>query len=184
MYLYFNTHNGLIITIDVEISIQMARFKQVYLNNPKRVINITINKYKLIILKKTTRSSWRTWADCQRSLDTWSLHRFRIKVVCGSCTTTTKLKHHHNVPYEETVKLKVTCLSNVDTKNKRAQRALGRSPEEKVKGHSESSGPCSCIMKAYFLTPWPTYATNQNHLNNFGRGPPTDHSCWVWSNYH
>jgi len=23
--------------------------------------------------------------------------------------------------------------------------------------------------------------TNQNHLNNFGRGPPRDHSCEVWS---
>jgi len=42
----------------------------------------------------------------------------------------------------------------------------------------------SCIMKIYFLTPWPTYATNQNHLNNFGRGPARDHSCWVWSNSH
>jgi len=40
----------------------------------------------------------------------------------------------------------------------------------------------SCILKPYFLTPWPTYATNQNHLNNFGRGLPRDHSCWVWSN--
>jgi len=24
----------------------------------------------------------------------------------------------------------------------------------------------SCILKTYFLTPWPTYATDQNHLNN------------------
>jgi len=39
----------------------------------------------------------------------------------------------------------------------------------------------NCILKTYFLTPWPTYATNQNHLNNFSRGPPMDHSCWVWS---
>jgi len=39
----------------------------------------------------------------------------------------------------------------------------------------------NCILKTYFLTPWPTYATNQNHLNNFGRGPPRDHSCDVWS---
>ena len=39
----------------------------------------------------------------------------------------------------------------------------------------------NCILKTYFLTPWPTYATNQNHLNNFGRGPPRDHSCEVWS---
>ena len=28
----------------------------------------------------------------------------------------------------------------------------------------------SCILKTYFLTPWPTYVTNRNHLNNFGRG--------------
>ena len=53
----------------------------------------------------------------------------------------------------------------------------------------ESSGTCSFrqedfenrILKTYFLTPWPTYPTNQNHLNNFGRGPPRDHSCEVWS---
>jgi len=23
----------------------------------------------------------------------------------------------------------------------------------------------NCILKTYFLTPWPTYPTNQNHLN-------------------
>jgi len=39
------------------------------------------------------------------------------------------------------------------------------------------------ILKTYFLTPWPTFATNQNHLNNFGRGPPRGHSCEVWSKY-
>jgi len=39
----------------------------------------------------------------------------------------------------------------------------------------------NCILKTYFLTPWPSYITNQNHLNNFGRGPPRDHSCEVWS---
>jgi len=39
----------------------------------------------------------------------------------------------------------------------------------------------NCILKTYFLTPWPTYATNQNHLNNFGRGPPRGRSCEVWS---
>jgi len=43
-------------------------------------------------------------------------------------------------------------------RNKRAQRALGRSPEEKVKGHSG----------AYNREP-------QGHnLNNFGRGPFDD----------
>jgi len=26
----------------------------------------------------------------------------------------------------------------------------------------------SRIMKTHCLTPWPTYVTNQNHLNNFG----------------
>jgi len=25
----------------------------------------------------------------------------------------------------------------------------------------------NCILKTYFFTPWPTYATNQNHLNIF-----------------
>jgi len=39
----------------------------------------------------------------------------------------------------------------------------------------------NCILKTYFLTPWPTYATNQSGLNNFGRGPPRDHSCEIWS---
>ena len=39
----------------------------------------------------------------------------------------------------------------------------------------------NCILKTYFLTLSPTYATNQNHLNNFGRGPPSEHSCEVWS---
>ena len=29
----------------------------------------------------------------------------------------------------------------------------------------------NCILKTYFLTLWHTYATNQNHLNKFGRGP-------------
>jgi len=26
----------------------------------------------------------------------------------------------------------------------------------------------NCILKTYFFTPWLTYATNQNHLNNVG----------------
>ena len=56
----------------------------------------------------------------------------------------------------------------------------------------ESSGPCSFRQEDFwklhfedpFFTPWPSYATNQNHLYNFGRGPPMDHTCWVWSNSH
>ena len=32
----------------------------------------------------------------------------------------------------------------------------------------------NCILKTYFLTSWPTYATNWNGMNNFGRGPPRD----------
>ena len=39
----------------------------------------------------------------------------------------------------------------------------------------------NCILKTYFLTPLPTYATNWNGLNNFGKWPPRDHSCEVWS---
>jgi len=39
----------------------------------------------------------------------------------------------------------------------------------------------NCILKTYFLTPWTTYATNWNGLNNFDRGPQRDHSCEVWS---
>jgi len=42
--------------------------------------------------------------------------------------------------------------------NKRAQRALGRSPEENVKGHSGANN-----------------RESQGHnLNNFGRGPSDD----------
>ena len=39
----------------------------------------------------------------------------------------------------------------------------------------------NCILKTYFWTQWPTYATKWNGLNNFGRGTPKDHSCEVWS---
>ena len=39
----------------------------------------------------------------------------------------------------------------------------------------------NCILKNYFLTPWPTYATNWNGLINCDRGSPRDHSCEVWS---
>ena len=41
----------------------------------------------------------------------------------------------------------------------------------------------NCILKTYFLTLWPTYATKQNYLNKFGRGPPRGHSCEVWSKF-
>lgn len=39
----------------------------------------------------------------------------------------------------------------------------------------------NCILETYFLTPQPTYATNYNDLNNFGREPPKYYSCAVWS---
>jgi len=51
----------------------------------------------------------------------------------------------------------------------------------------ESSEPCSFRqeylkkMKPYLLTLWPTYATNWNVLNYFGRGTPRYNSCEVWS---
>jgi len=45
----------------------------------------------------------------------------------------------------------------------------------------ECSAPCSNILKTYFWTLWPTYATKWNSLNNFDRGPPRYHSCDVWS---
>ena len=49
----------------------------------------------------------------------------------------------------------LALLIAVGIKNKRAQRALGRSPEEKVKGHSVANN-----------------REPQGHnLNNFGRGP-------------
>ena len=48
--------------------------------------------------------------------------------------------------------------NNNNKTNKRAQRALGRSPEEKVKGHSGANN-----------------REPQGHnLNNFGRGPFDD----------
>ena len=48
----------------------------------------------------------------------------------------------------------------------------------------ESTGPCSFRQedfwkfhfKTYLLTPWLTYTTYWNGLNNFDRGPPRDHS--------
>jgi len=39
----------------------------------------------------------------------------------------------------------------------------------------------NCLLKTYFLTPWPTYVTNWNGLNILERGPPRDHFCEVWS---
>jgi len=49
-------------------------------------------------------------------------------------------------------------LEPVSLKNKRAQRALGRSPEENVKGHNGANN-----------------REPQGHnLNNFGRGPFDD----------
>ena len=39
-------------------------------------------------------------------------------------------------------------------------------------------------FKTYLLTPWPTYTTNWNGLNNIDREPHRDHSCEVWSNSH
>ena len=32
------------------------------------------------------------------------------------------------------------------------------------------------------MIPCHTHATSQNGFNNFGRGPPKDHYCYVWSN--
>jgi len=53
----------------------------------------------------------------------------------------------------------------------------------------ESSWHCSfwqkilkiAFWKVIFFTLWPTFATNWNGLNNFGRGPSRNHSCKVWS---
>ena len=52
----------------------------------------------------------------------------------------------------------MAVISQTRNRNKRAQRALGRSPEEKVKGHSGANN-----------------REPQGHnLNNFGRGPFDD----------
>jgi len=56
---------------------------------------------------------------------------------------------------------------NTSNKNKRAQRALGRSPEEKVKGHSGANN-----------------REPQGHnLNNFGRGPIDDVIYKIWKHW-
>ena len=56
------------------------------------------------------------------------------------------------------LRLYLYCLNVNIGLNKRAQRALGRSPEEKVKGHSGANN-----------------REPQGHnLNNFGRGPLDD----------
>jgi len=49
-------------------------------------------------------------------------------------------------------------IINKQDKNKRAQRALGRSPEEKVKGNSGANNK----------------EPQGHNLNNFGRGPFDD----------
>ena len=60
--------------------------------------------------------------------------------------------------YEQMDTLSIKHCFLILIQNKRAQRALGRSPEEKVKGHSEFNN-----------------REPQGHdLNNFGRGPFDD----------
>ena len=57
--------------------------------------------------------------------------------------------------------------------NKRAQRALGRSPEEKVNGQGEAiyRGPLMLSTKFW----------SQGHnLHNFGRGPLDDAIYQIW----
>ena len=39
----------------------------------------------------------------------------------------------------------------------------------------------NCILKTFLFTPWPTYVTNWNGLNNSGWGSNWDQSCEVWS---
>ena len=56
------------------------------------------------------------------------------------------------------------CYSTTSKKNKRAQRALGRSPEEKVKGHSEAN----------------KREPQGHNLNNFDRGPLDDAIYQIW----
>ena len=54
--------------------------------------------------------------------------------------------------------------ANSEINNKRAQRALGRSPEENVEGHSGANN-----------------REPQGHnLNNFGRGPLDDAKYQIW----
>jgi len=62
---------------------------------------------------------------------------------CNSTTQYVWMKTQTVCVYENTDYMFVWKYKPCVFKNKRAKRALGRSPEEKVKGHSESSGPCS-----------------------------------------
>jgi len=72
--------------------------------------------------------------------------------------------------------------------NKRAQRALGRSPEEMLYIKYESSMPCSFRQEEFWKLPFEnlfiTYAINLNGFNNFDRRPHRDHSCEGWSSSH
>jgi len=62
---------------------------------------------------------------------------------------------------------KSTSSKSKNEINKRAQRALGRSPEEKVKGHSGANN-----------------REPQGHnLNNFGRGPIDDVIYEIWKHW-
>ena len=65
--------------------------------------------------------------------------------------------------YNYSVVFNSTAITSIII-NKRAQRALGRSPEEKVKGHSGANN-----------------REPQGHnLNNFGRGPLDDAIYQIW----
>jgi len=58
-------------------------------------------------------------------------------------------------PTKSIINKEIKCKNKKSSSNKRAQRALGRSPEEKVKGHSGANN-----------------REPQGHnLNNFSRGP-------------
>jgi len=65
-------------------------------------------------------------------------------------------KHFEHI-FTENYRFK-RILHCMNIKNKRAQRALGRSPEEKVKGHSGANNK----------------EPQGHNLNNFGRGPFDD----------
>jgi len=60
--------------------------------------------------------------------------------------------------HKNAINLPFTCIVYNNWYNKRAQRALGRSPEDKVKGHSGANNR----------------KPQGHYLNNFGKGPLDD----------
>ena len=94
------------------------------------------------------------------------------KPLCTSSSLTTmSWNHKHHVLYTNVHVLYFSILPRLPTlshwKNKRAQRALGHSPEKKVKGHSGANNS----------------EPKGHNLNNFGKGPLDDAIYQIWKHW-